>query len=488
MAFRPDDGRRRRPRKGKDGGAKDEKARRGSGKSGAPRGGVRTSAGVQTRLAAADLIFRVMDEGADLETAFEASESFDALTGPDRGFARAIASAALRGLGRIDYALGTMLDRPLADIEPPVRALLRAGAAQLWTMGVADHAAVSSTVEAARAWREASKGGGLINAVLRRAAREPEAFAAAPLTAIWPDWLAARMKSALGPGRADALALLQLEDPPIDLTLKSGEDVADWTMKLGGEALPSGSIRLPSGASLTELPGYADGAWWVQDAAAAIPARLLGDLRGKAVVDLCAAPGGKALQLASQGADLTAIDISAQRLMLVRENAERTHLPMRIVEADARSWKPDAAVDAVLLDAPCSALGTLRRHPEGAWRRDPQGLARYPAIQATLVEAARGMLKPGGQLIYCVCTPLREEGAEIVAQALATGDWLRRPVTPGELPGLAHALTDEGDVMSAPPANVGDSLSRVENVSEQRESDSWPVMSDVFYIARLERA
>ena len=487
MAFRPDDGRRRRPRTGKDGGAKDQKGRRGSGKSGAPRAGVRTSAGVQTRLAAADLIFRVMDQGADLETAFEASESFDALTGPDRGFARAIASAALRGLGRIDYALGAMLDRPLADIEPPVRALLRAGAAQLWTMGVADHAAVSSTVEAARAWPEASKGGGLINAVLRRAARETEVFAQSPLTAIWPDWLAARLKSALGPARADALARLQLEDPPVDLTLKAGADLAGWATRLGGEVLPGGSIRLPSGAGLTELPGYAEGDWWVQDAAAAIPARLLGDLHGRSVIDLCAAPGGKALQLASQGAGLIAIDISAQRLMLLRENAGRTQLPMRILEADARTWRPDALADAVLLDAPCSALGTLRRHPEGAWRRDPQGLARYPAIQARLLEAAGGMLKPGGQLIYCVCTPLREEGADIVAQALASGDWRRRPVASGELPGLGHALTDEGDVLSAPPADGHDSLSRVENVSAAHQSDSAVLMSDVFYIARLER-
>lgn len=482
MAFRPDDGRRRRPK-----GEKDAKGRRGSGKSAAPRGGVRTSAGVQTRLAAADLIFRVMDEGSDLETALEASESFDALTGPDRGFARAIASAALRNLGRLDYALDAMLDRPLAAIDPPVRALLRAGAAQLWTMGVADHAAVSSTVEAARAWREANKGGGLINAVLRRAAREPDAFARAPLTAIWPDWLAARLKSALGPERADALAQLQLEDPPIDLTLASGADAAYWAIKLGGEALPSGSIRLPSGVSLAELPGYADGVWWVQDVAAAIPARLLGDLRGKTAIDLCAAPGGKALQLASQGAELTAIDISAQRLLLLRENAERTNLPMRIVEADARTWKPEAPVDAVLLDAPCSALGTLRRHPEGAWRREPQGLARYPLIQAKLVEAARDMLKPGGRLIYCVCTPLREEGADIVAQALASGDWLRRPVTATELPGFAHTLTADGDILSAPQSIGADSLSRVENVSAARQSDSRAVMSDVFYIASLER-
>jgi 16S rRNA (cytosine967-C5)-methyltransferase len=173
--------------------------------------------------------------------------------------------------------------------------------------------------------------------------------------------------------------------------------------------------------------------------------------------------------------------------MLVRENAERTRLPMTIIEADARNWKPATPVDAVLLDAPCSALGTLRRHPEGAWRREPQGMARYPAIQAKLVEAARDMLQPGGKLIYCVCTPLREEGIDIVAQAVGSGAWVRRPVTPGELPGLAHALTDHGDVLSAPPSAFGDSLSRVENASGENQSDPSAVMSDVFYIARLER-
>lgn len=444
----------------------------------------RTSSGVQARLAAADLVHRVIDGGADLETALSASETFDGLEGPDRGFARAIASASLRGLGRIDYALDQLLDRPLMAIEPQVRALLRTGAAQLWMLNVADHAAVSATVEAARAWRGASKGGGLINAVLRRAARETEPYANAPPTSVWPDWLAARLKSAVGPERADALARLQLEDPPVDLTLKRGEDAVAWAETLGGEALPSGSVRLASGANLSELPGYAEGVWWVQDAAAAIPARLLGDLRGKTVVDLCAAPGGKALQLASQGGDVTAIDISAQRLTLLHANAERTQLPMGILEADARAWRPEAPVDAVLLDAPCSALGTLRRHPEGAWRRDPKGLERYPAIQSALLAAAREMLKPGGKLIYCVCTPLPEEGVEIIAQAIVSGGWRRDGVAADELPGFAAALTNAGDVLTAPPV---DRLSRVENDSDEKESATRGVLSDVFFLARLER-
>jgi 16S rRNA (cytosine967-C5)-methyltransferase len=439
-------------------------------------------------MAAGDLLVRVMDEGADLDTALGASKAFNNLTGPDRGFARAMASASLRALGRIDWALGGLLDRPLDTIEPPVRALLRIGAAQLWVMGVAEHAAVSSTVEAARTWRDASRGGGLVNAVLRRATRERERFEAAPQTAIWPDWLAARLKSALGPEKADALARLQLADPPIDVTLKSGLDPAEWAAKLEGEALANGSIRLGSGASLMELPGYAEGEWWVQDAAASLPARLLGDLTGKTAIDVCAAPGGKALQLASQGADLTAVDVSGQRLATLRENAARTRLKMKVIEADAARWRPESRVDVVLLDAPCSALGTLRRHPEGAWRRDPSGLARYPAIQASLIAAAREMLKPGGQLVYCVCTPLREEGEDIIRAALAGGGWRRLPIAEKEVPGFEHALTDDGDVISAPPVSESSGDKNESPLaSGATQSVAEPVLSDVFCVSRLER-
>ncbi|RZA11049.1 MAG: Fmu (Sun) domain-containing protein, partial [Lysobacteraceae bacterium] len=200
------------------------------------------AAGWQSRLAAAELLHHTLDKGLDLETAMDASRTFRKLEGPDRGFARAIAGAALRGIGRIDYALGGMVQRPLADMEPEVRAVLCAGAAQLWMLGVADHAAVSATVEAAGRWHEARRGGGLVNAVLRRASREAEAFHTAPPTSVWPEWMAAKLKAALGPERADAMARQQLEEPPIDITLKPGEDPAVWADKLGGKVLASGSV------------------------------------------------------------------------------------------------------------------------------------------------------------------------------------------------------------------------------------------------------
>ncbi len=436
-------------------------------------------AGVMSRVAAAELLLATA-EGADLDSAMGRSTVYGRLEGSDRGFARAIASAALRGQGRIDWALGGMIDRPIDKMEAPVMALLRAGCAQLWLLEAADYAAVSATVEAARAWEPARRGGALINAVLRRASRETEAFASAPSTSVWPDWLAAKLKSALGEARANAMAELQLAEPPLDLSFKTLSAAESFADRLGTELLPCGSVRLPSGVPVRELPGYETGDWWVQDAGASLAARLLGEIRGRTIADLCAAPGGKALQLAAgQPSVLYAVDVSAQRLVQLRDNQSRTHLAMQIVEADASRWRPDAPLDAILLDAPCSALGVLRRHPEGAWRRDPKDLARFPAIQTRLLSSARDMLKTGGTLIYCVCTPSPEEGIDVVEAAIAGGGWRRKPIEDAEAPGFGHAVTAEGDLLTAPPPDM-----RVASDTDGPEM----TLSDVFYVARLERA
>jgi 16S rRNA (cytosine967-C5)-methyltransferase len=436
--------------------------------------------GWQSRLAAAELVLAATDRGVDFEAAMYASRSFGRLEGSDRGFARAMASMTLRGLGRIDWALGGMVERPLSDIEPPLRALLRVGAAQLWLMDVARHAAVSSTLEAARKWDIARRGGGLVNAVLRRASREGEIFADAPATSVWPDWLAARMKAALGAPMADVMALAQLEEPPVDLTLRSPDQTDMWAEQLGAVVMPNGSLRLPAATGLSEMPGFAEGAWWVQDTAAALPARLLGDVRGQAVADLCAAPGGKAMQLAAMGAKLFAIDISKQRTARLRENAERSMLEMEIIEADARTWRPAEPLDAVLLDAPCSALGVMRRHPEGVWRRDPKDLARLPSIQRALVDAAQAMLKPGGRLVYAVCTPLPEEGRDVIDAAVAAGGWRRAEVMAAEAPGFETSLTPEGDVLTLPHAGP-------HSGADAAPGPDQAMNPDAFFIARLER-
>jgi len=438
-----------------------------------PSSRTRTQAsGWSSRLAAGELVQASLAGGGDLEAAMAASRTFSALDGPDRGFARAMASMALRGAGRIDWALGALLDRSLSALEAPVLALLRVGAAQLWLMDVAGHAAVSATVEAAAHWDGARRGGGLINAVLRRAAREKEAFEAAPAEAVWPDWLAARLRSALGPERARAMALLQLEEPSVDISLREPAAGAEWADRLGASLLPNGSVRLPGAAGLSALPGYASGEWWVQDVAASLPVGLMGDVRGQRVADLCAAPGGKAMQLASLGAQLTALDVSDKRLARLRENFARTGLCAQILKSDARSFRPEALFDAVLLDAPCSALGTIRRHPEGVWRRNPKDLARYPEIQRDLIAAAGRLLKSGGRLVYAVCTPTPEEGPGVIAAAIAGGGWRRLPVSPSEVPGFAGSVTPEGDVLTAPPPTL---------------TDAPQTRCDVFHISRLER-
>ena len=433
----------------------------------------RLSPGWSSRLAAAQIVLKIMQEGLDMDEALADSEAFDALEGADRGFARAIASSTLRTIGRIDGALAGFLDRPISKIDPPVLALLRIGAGQLWVMDAPAYAVVSATVDAARQWKPASRGGGLVNAILRRADRERDAFTALPTSRIWPDWLADRLSAVLGPEGVESLAQLQSEDPNTDITVKS--NAADWAEKMSAELLANESIRLPTGTSITDLEGYVEGEWWVQDAGAALPARLLdkasGGLKGKRVADLCAAPGGKTMQLCAIGADVTALDTSPGRLAIVEENLGRTQMTAKLISADAIEWRPETPFDAILLDAPCSALGTLRRHPEGAWRRTAKGLSRYPAIQTKLLEAAADMVNPGGVVVYCVCTPLPEEGVDVITAALETDDWSALPINADEVPGFEHALTPEGWLLTAPPAD--------------RQSPH--IVSDLFFIARLKR-
>lgn len=425
--------------------------------------------GAEARRAAADLLFLTLEKRRTLDQAMAESGPFGDLDGSDRGFARAIASAALRELGRIDLALAPLLSRPLQAASPAIRALLRVGAVQLWRMDVPEHAAVSETVEAAKDWPDARSGGAFVNAVLRRAAAERPDLDALPLTAIWPDWLAGAFRESVGEAGADALAAAQLAEPGIYLTAKgSAAAVAEVT---GGTLEASGSVRAPPGP-VEALAEYGSGDWWVQDPAAALPARLLmacaspdpsksGMVMGKSaggtdkpseitVIDLCAAPGGKTLQLCAAGLEVTAVDRSRPRLKRLEENLARTGLSATVITADAETWRPPALVDALLLDAPCSALGTLRRHPEGAFIKRPEDVARFPDVQYRLLIAASGMVRPGGVIVYCVCTPLKAEGLAVVERVLAETGLRRLPVRPEEVPGFPGSITDHGDVLTIP--------------------------------------
>lgn len=417
--------------------------------------------GASARRAAGDLLHLTLDRKRTLDEAMAASEPFRSLEGSDRGFARAIASAALRHLGWIDRTVQPLISRPLAATSPEIRALIRAGAAQIWFMDVAPHAAVSETVDAARLWSGARSGGSFLNAALRRVSETPSPATTLPPEDIWPDWLRLAFAGGLGDARARQLAIAQLAEPELHLTARS--DPAAVAAMTGGALQPSGTITLGTGAVET-LPGYETGEWWVQDAAAALPAKLLDPQADERVLDLCAAPGGKTLQLAASGARVTAIDRSANRLKRLQENLERTRLSAEIITADAETWQPPEKFGKVLVDAPCSALGTLARHPEGAWIKSIADVGRFPAVQTRILAAARQMLAPGGTLIYCVCTPLPSEGREIVEAAIARGDYVRRPVTAGECPGFEASLTPAGDLLTLPGPSQA---------------------CDAFYIARL---
>ena len=410
------------------------------------------SAKTDTRRAAAELLVAVLEHGVALDDALERVESFAALEGRDRGFARAIATATLRRLGGIDAVTARFLQRPLPETAPEARALLRSGAAQLLVLGTPAHAAVGETVETANAMRGGRPFAKLLNAVLRKVAAEgPALFAAQTPSVDLPAWLFTRWGAAYGGDVADAIASALKQEPLLDLTVKS--DAAGWAEKLQGNIAPTGSVRLPSSHdSVTALPGYDDGAWWVQDAAAALPARMLGDVRGKSVLDLCAAPGGKTLQLAAAGAHVTALDRSEQRLRLLRESLARTKLSAEIVCGDAVAWRPAELFDAILLDAPCTATGTLRRHPDIAWLRRPDDVRKLAALQTRMLKAAAEMVKPGGVLVYAVCSLEPEEGPAIVDAVVKAGVLNRAPLARGEIAGADEFITANGDLRTLPSA------------------------------------
>jgi 16S rRNA (cytosine967-C5)-methyltransferase len=375
-----------------------------------------------------------------------------ALAPADAALARAIAVATFRRYGLIRAALAQRLERGLPAAKPQLTALLATAAAQILDLAVPDHAAVDLAVRLAKADPRTAHLAGLVNAVLRRIARERDAILAEGADALainTPDWLARRWSAAYGPERAGRIAQAHLAGAAIDLTLRG--PAGDWAQRLGAVTLPTGSLRMPeSGPPIPDLPGFPDGAWWVQDAAAAIPARLLAPEPGARVLDLCAAPGGKTMQLAAAGARVTAIDRSAPRLERLRENVARLGLEVEIVVADALALEPQDH-DAVLLDAPCSATGTIRRHPDVAWTKAETDIGRLATLQARLLDHAAGLVRPGGLLVYCTCSLEPEEGEAQVAAFLARdARFVRVPVRPEEVGGAAELIDGNGDLRTLP--------------------------------------
>lgn len=344
--------------------------------------------------------------------------------------AQRLALATLRNLSRTQAVLSPLLSREPA---PRVMAALRVAVTELLALGEAPHGVVHATVEALKSDRETARAAGLGNAVLRRAA-EFDGWEGLPVQKL-PGWLRRKLKPIHGEAGLAAIEAAHALGAPLDLTLKPGKAAP-------GGAVPVGlSWRLPSGGQVSALPGYEQGDWWVQDAAAALPASLLAVQPGETVLDLCAAPGGKTLQLAAAGADVTALDLSESRLQRLHANLARTGLTARVVCADALDWAPPAPVDAVLLDAPCTATGTIRRHPDLPHVRKPADLEGLTALQARLLDRALGFLKPGGRLVYCTCSLLPDEGESQIAAALARHPGLTADTPP--LP-LGRATPDGG--------------------------------------------
>ncbi len=393
-----------------------------------------------------------------------------ALDGRDRAFAHALAAAVMRRLPSLDRVLDSKLQRPP---PPPVRALLRLGLAQMALLETPAFAAVSTTLALADADPATRPFRGLLNAVLRGLDREGAGarVAAEPPEGDVPDWLLARWRSAYGAEAASAITAALRSEPPTDLTPRDPREAAALAQAVGGEALATGSVRVARRGDLAEWPGYAEGGWWVQDAAAAVPARVLAAQAGETALDLCAAPGGKTLQLAAAGVRVVALDRSAERLRRVEANLARTGLAAELVAADATAWDDPRRFDAVLLDAPCSATGTARRHPDVLRLVRPGDIATQAAQQARLLDAAAARVAPGGRLVFCTCSLEPEEGEAQV------GPFLQRHPDFAVAPADTRAL---GLPREAAAANGG--LRLLPSFWEQRGG------MDGFFAVRLDRA
>ncbi|MBX9710671.1 MAG: methyltransferase domain-containing protein [Xanthobacteraceae bacterium] len=409
--------------------------------------------GLAARRIAADILDGVLHKRRTLDDQLEgaaAHPGLKTLSDRDRALMRRLVATILRRLGTLGHVLSRLLDRGVPTDAPRAQSALLIGAAQILWMDVPDHAAVDLSVRLVQADRRAAKYAGLINAVLRRCAREGEALIAEVSSAMidLPPWLVARWIAAYGEDTAKAMATAIGFEPPLDLTVKS--EPAGWATRLHGEALATGTVRTPLQGPITMLPGFSDGQWWVQDAAAALPARLFGELNGKSVADLCAAPGGKTAQLAQAGATVTAIDRSPARVARLKDNFGRLSFAATTVVADATEWSGEP-FDAVLLDAPCSSTGTIRRHPDVAWLKNEADIGALVALQKRLLQKSVSLLKPGGMLVYCTCSLEPEEGEQAIEALLSSESCMTRvPVEPSDVAGLSELITAKGDLRTLP--------------------------------------
>ena len=443
-------------------------------------GGQQEVPGLAARRVAADIVEGVLRQRRPLDEMLEGADAQTPAAGlallpeRDRALTRALIGVVLRRLGTLRHLLGLLLARGAPQQAPRVETALLIGAAQILFLDVPNHAAVDLAVRLVQADRDATHFAGLVNAVLRRIAREgAEKVAAfdAP-TLDTPPWLLERWIKTYGAATAHDIAAANGHEPALDLTVKS--DPEGWAAKLEGRVLANATVRAIAHGAVTALPGFSEGAWWVQDAAASLPARLLGNVAGLRVADLCAAPGGKTAQLAAAGAKVTAVDRAPARLRRLRENLTRLSLDAELICANVAEWAPEQTFDAVLLDAPCSSTGTIRRHPDVPWLKQLADITSLAALQRRLLERAVALTKPGGTLVYCTCSLEPEEGGDIVEALLAREPGVRRvPLTAADVFGQAAFINKDGDLRTL-PCHLPDTDSRLAGL-------------DSFYAARLEK-
>ena len=382
-----------------------------------------------------------------------AAEPFQSLEARDKGLARLIAATVLRRYGELETVVDAFFEKPLPADRGLLTPILLAAAAQLLVLKTPPHAVINIAVEQCRRDRGARRFGKLANAVLRRVSERGSDLLAEAGGARrnFPGWMWSRWVEGYGEDTAARIAAASLSQASLDISVKG--DAEAWARRLGGHVLATGtgSIRLGEHSRVEDLDGFDDGAWWVQDAAAALPATLFGEVKAKRIADLCAAPGGKTAQIASAGGLVTAVDVSGERLQRLRANLRRLKLEADVVEADVATWMPAAPFDGVLLDAPCTATGTIRRHPDIPFLKRRQDVARQAEQQAMLLNRAATMVAPGGLLIYCTCSLESEEGERQVAQFLERqSGFARVPVTAQDVGGLGDLISSDGDLRTLP--------------------------------------
>jgi len=385
--------------------------------------------GLAPRRSAVWLLGQVTGEGRLLSELLP--RGVERLAPEDRARAQRLAVSTLRWMDRADRMLGPHLKKRPRD---EVMNVLRLGVVEMAVEGAAPHGVVDAAVSLMRSGKRTIGMAGMVNAVLRRVAEDLAKWDGLPLPRL-PKWLRGPLIDGYTKAEVEAIEAAHARGAPLDLTA-NGDAVA-VALAVGGVVLPTGSVRLAEYGQVTGLPGYHTGDWWVQDAAAALPARILAAQPGEAVLDMCAAPGGKTMQMAAAGADVTALDLSGVRLRRIEENLARVGLNATLVEADALEWAPERLFDAVLLDAPCSATGTMRRHPDLPYAKDGSGFMALFELQERMIDRVVALLRPGGRLVYCTCSLFPDEGEVQIDTALKRLDGLALDMDALDVAGVA---------------------------------------------------